>query len=352
VILYAIISSHCALNFNPSIGNFSQHQKLPHQVIKQALTTTRTFTTMTSRIPHLLEPYLALPDEATLLLITGVLGASTNWLVLRHLHALLKPSASSSHISHSRAAAAAENGTATPAEPQPEPAVLLVSFLRDFTFWKENASRLGLDLEAAGRKGRFGYVDGLSSLFNPPTQGQGPQQQVLRGQGGWKRSLTSPAPRDIGRVIMEGVELLQRSNSSSSGSSSGTAPLNEGNEMTKKKVVLVIDGLDLVLAASNPTPDPGVTGGDSPSTAMALKEMLMDLREVSLSSLCISRLSKRSRMDEEKANTSSENTRRHHHPGSRRPAHQGAGDDAGEAARLVGSEPGARGRCGAQFAAA
>jgi elongator complex protein 6 len=243
---------------------------------------------MTSRIPHLLEPYLTLSDETSLLLITGVLGASTNWLVLRHLHALLKPSPSSQSHPHNSRLRAAANGSTLPerGEAETEVAVLLVSFLRDFAFWKENASRLGLDLEAAARKGRFGFVDGLSSLFTPPipTQGhgQGQQQQQLRqpqqlpGQG-WKRTLTSPAPRDIARVVMDGVEQLQRSGSSIS--SSRTAP-GEGSEIEKKKVVLVIDGLDFVLAASNPTPNPGAAGVDSSSTAMALKEMLMDLREV------------------------------------------------------------------------
>ncbi len=80
---------------------------------------------MSSRIPPLLEPYLALPSEASLILLTSVLGASSNWLVLRFLHAALIGSDASSE-------AAAED----------EPKVLLVSFMRDVAFWKENARRL------------------------------------------------------------------------------------------------------------------------------------------------------------------------------------------------------------------
>lgn len=75
--------------------------------------------------PPLLEPYLALPPEASLILITSVLGASSNWLVLRFLHtALISPDASSE------------------IQGEDEAKVVLVSFMRDLTFWKENAKRL------------------------------------------------------------------------------------------------------------------------------------------------------------------------------------------------------------------
>jgi elongator complex protein 6 len=80
---------------------------------------------MSSRIPPLLEPYLALPPEASLILLTSVLGASSNWLVLRFLYsALISPDASSE------------------IRGEDEAKVLLVSFMRDVTFWKENAKRL------------------------------------------------------------------------------------------------------------------------------------------------------------------------------------------------------------------
>ena len=80
---------------------------------------------MSSRIPPLLEPYLALPSETSLILLTSVLGASSNWLVLRFLHnALLNKDA----------ALESSSGRDTK--------VLLVSFMRDLGFWKENAKRL------------------------------------------------------------------------------------------------------------------------------------------------------------------------------------------------------------------
>jgi len=80
---------------------------------------------MSSRIPPLLEQYLSLPPEASLILLTNILGASTNWLVLRFLYSALVGSDISSD-----------------APPKDEVKVLLVSFMKDFTFWKENAKRL------------------------------------------------------------------------------------------------------------------------------------------------------------------------------------------------------------------
>jgi elongator complex protein 6 len=80
---------------------------------------------MSSRIPPLLEPYLALPSEASLVVLTNVLGASSNWLVLRLLHStLIRPDASSETLGGDEAK------------------VVLVSFMRDFGFWKENSKRL------------------------------------------------------------------------------------------------------------------------------------------------------------------------------------------------------------------
>jgi hypothetical protein len=80
---------------------------------------------MTSRIPPLLEPYLTLPSEASLILITSVLGASSNWLVLRFLYSALLEQDSAPEFSSGE-----------------DTKVLLVSFMRDLGFWKENARRL------------------------------------------------------------------------------------------------------------------------------------------------------------------------------------------------------------------
>ena len=77
---------------------------------------------MTARIPPLLEPCLSLPPEASLILLTNVLGASTNWLVLRYLYVFLQPQQTVSL--------------------EIEAKVVLVSFLRDSAFWKDGSRRL------------------------------------------------------------------------------------------------------------------------------------------------------------------------------------------------------------------
>ena len=85
-----------------------------------------------SRIPPLLATYLSPPPESSLILLTSVLGASTNWLVLRFLCAALaggKPG---------RPAGAEELGRVTDGEVK----VVLVSFLRDWEFWEDGGKRV------------------------------------------------------------------------------------------------------------------------------------------------------------------------------------------------------------------
>jgi elongator complex protein 6 len=73
-----------------------------------------------SKIPPLLFPYLSLPPESSLILLTNILGASTNWLVLRYLYSFLIPSVSNNEKTN----------------------VVFVSFMRDLAFWREGGKRL------------------------------------------------------------------------------------------------------------------------------------------------------------------------------------------------------------------
>lgn len=186
---------------------------------------------MSRTIPPLLEPYLALPPETALLVLTGVLGASTNWLVLRHLHALLKPR-------H-------QTTTANPSqddqpEEEEETSLLLVSFLRDYPFWRDGSARLGLDLEALAKRGRFGFVDGLGGLFSAASEG------TTQGGGRWL-SLRSAEVGEVERVVGGAVDALRGG-----------------------RVVVVVDGMDFLVAAA-----PG--GGDG---GEAWRGVVMGLREV------------------------------------------------------------------------
>lgn len=88
---------------------------------------------MASQIPPLLDSYLSLPPETSQIVLTGILGASTNWLTLRYLYSLLRPAA---------AVAPRHNGDGDADGAGEDVKVLLVSFMRDHAFWKEGAGRL------------------------------------------------------------------------------------------------------------------------------------------------------------------------------------------------------------------
>lgn len=77
--------------------------------------------------PHLLTPYLY-PQQYSLTVLTSVLGATSNWLVLRYLYAALAPAPKD-----------VEGGTGTERRKQK---VVLLSFMRGWAFWKAEARRL------------------------------------------------------------------------------------------------------------------------------------------------------------------------------------------------------------------
>ncbi|KAL2269423.1 hypothetical protein VTJ83DRAFT_1607 [Remersonia thermophila] len=261
---------------------------------------------MASRsIPPLLEPYLAAaaaPNAAgSLVLLTSVLGTSANWLVLRYIQALLRPSGGAGTGIGFGAAASnpaarkeeeeeeeeeGEEGEEGEDGEEDEAAVLLVSFLRDLAFWREGLARLGVDLEAAARRGRFAFVDGLcGGLFGGSSpspspalgQGQGP------GRPAWRRPLASPEPGALSKAVLDAAEQL-RNGQAREGRAGQAEAADRSSEKRRtrrrsargKRVVLIVDGLDLVLAAS--TPRPHAAAGEGP-LAVAMKDALMDLRE-------------------------------------------------------------------------
>jgi len=171
-------------------------------------------------LPPLLTPYLSLPSSS-LTLLTSTLGASSNWLVLRFLHAALSPP---------------HPPTNTPSlitDPAPTPQepirthIILISWLRDFSFWKDGAKKLGLDLSRAGQ---VTFIDGLGTGIGMGEDGiEGLERQLL-------------------------AEIKKA----------------KGEDGEGKKVVLVVEGLDFVLAAAEGR---GVQG---------VLDMVGEMREVCL----------------------------------------------------------------------
>ncbi|KAJ5692371.1 hypothetical protein N7462_001794 [Penicillium macrosclerotiorum] len=108
-------------------------------------------------LPPLLTPYVSALPESSLTVVSSILGATSNWLVLRFLHASLSTSPSPSA---SLGFDDLPNGH--------KRKVVLVSFLRGWEFWKVEAKRLGLDLARLSDKHQFAFIDGLSELFSAP----------------------------------------------------------------------------------------------------------------------------------------------------------------------------------------
>lgn len=192
---------------------------------------------MASRIPPLLEPYLGSPPERSLVLLSGILGSTTNWLVFRYLYSLLSAPSKP---------AAQEAGLDSPSVDGTN--VVLVSFLRDYAFWKDGAGKLGIDLDVSTRKGKFVFVDGLSVLFQA-SQSHAP----IRTPGDAPRSriLLSATLQHLREGLEDAMAQVQHS-----------AP--------EQRTVLIVDQPDLLLAAS----------GESISN-QGLRETLLDIREVS-----------------------------------------------------------------------
>ncbi|KAJ6009341.1 hypothetical protein N7522_004357 [Penicillium canescens] len=107
-------------------------------------------------LPPLLAPYVSTLPESSLTLASSILGATSNWLVLRFLHAAL----SSPNPNAAFGADELQTGI--------KKKVVLVSFLRSYDFWKTEAKRLGLDLARLVDKQQFAFIDGLSELFYAP----------------------------------------------------------------------------------------------------------------------------------------------------------------------------------------
>ncbi|KAK9417449.1 hypothetical protein SUNI508_08809 [Seiridium unicorne] len=187
---------------------------------------------MASRVPPLLEPYLGLPPEASLIVLTSVLGASTNWLVQRYLCSLLGDASRKTPLTEDENIDASTGG---------ETCVVLVSFMRDYAFWKEGAGRLGLDLEGLSKKHRFKFVDGLTGLFS------------MAAGVGVKSPVATQTQHVLGTATLDELERVVHGALQSCAS---------------RNVVLILDNLDLLRA----------TAGNQIS-GEALREALHHIRE-------------------------------------------------------------------------
>ncbi|KAL3471306.1 hypothetical protein BJX99DRAFT_250561 [Aspergillus californicus] len=238
-------------------------------------------------LPHLLTPYLSSLPQSSLTVLSSVLGATGNWLVIRFLYAALATLPTST-VGHGFPASEAGKNRK----------VVLVSFLRGWDFWRAEAKRLGLDLGRLAEKRQFAFVDGLSELFFSPTgpTQSSPTQPKYPGAGISSRAplpvRSHPAPHNgPGRLRqpvapVEGVDTSLSQPGKETGpakrlhlSSNGavaldglemdiTSVINQlktstaGEESGESEVLLVVDQPDLLLAATGPSKGIGATEVD------------------------------------------------------------------------------------------
>jgi elongator complex protein 6 len=95
---------------------------------------------MPAPIPPNLAPFVQRPAPGSLTLITSVLDAGSNWLLLRYIYAALRPEKQDGQRAKTtRVAATAEEASDNTNE---DLKVILISFLRPFELWKEMANKI------------------------------------------------------------------------------------------------------------------------------------------------------------------------------------------------------------------
>ncbi|KAJ5464312.1 hypothetical protein N7475_007447 [Penicillium sp. IBT 31633x] len=226
-------------------------------------------------LPPLLAPYVSTLPDSSLTLVSSILGATSNWLILRFLHAALSaPSPNAFGLDE------LHNGN--------RKKVVLVSFMRSYEFWRTEAKRLGLDLTRLADKQQFAFIDGLSELFYAPQATVTPPSVSPAGLGSTPRTtlpMRSPPGAVPGRSPqpVRPAAMSVRGNVASKQAESGIAKklhftgrglasldtmendicsvieeqkssMGDGDEL-----LLIIDQPDLLLAATGPSMGIGAT---------------------------------------------------------------------------------------------
>ncbi|KAJ6133339.1 hypothetical protein N7471_008554 [Penicillium samsonianum] len=226
-------------------------------------------------LPPLLASYVSNLPDSSLTLVSSILGATSNWLVLRFLHAALSaPSPNAAFGSDEL-----QNGL--------KKKVVLVSFMRSYEFWRTEAKRLGLDLARLADKQQFAFIDGLSELFyapeatatpsispaglgssprttlpmrSPPgaVPGRSPQPAVTTATGARGNVTPKQAEPGIAKKLhfsgrgLASLDALEKDISSVIEQQKSS--MEDGDEL-----LLIIDQPDLLLAATGPSMGIGAT---------------------------------------------------------------------------------------------
>ncbi|KAK7530414.1 hypothetical protein IWX49DRAFT_585471 [Phyllosticta citricarpa] len=229
------------------------------------------------RIPSLLQPYIQALPQGSLHLLTSVLGASANWLLIRYICGAL----GNIQPVNSRRPNDQDGGLGD------DTAVVLVSFLRDWDFWKTEARRgAGLDLARLAQQNRFIFVDGLSSLFLPPEPGngipkttpstspatgtlpvRGPRTVNPRGQ-----PLTTPTPTPQANTTTSLSPIISLTSAAVEHLESTLSSVFSSLSAQGRRIHLLLDSPDLLLAATaSSAPSAAITSSVLNATILSLR---------------------------------------------------------------------------------
>ncbi|QMW33833.1 hypothetical protein G4B84_009299 [Aspergillus flavus NRRL3357] len=210
-------------------------------------------------LPPLLAPYVSSLPQSSLTVLSSVLGATGNWLVLRFLYAALSAPSNSE-------TAFGLNGSEGV---------------------KNRKVVLGLDLARLTDKRQFAFVDGLSELFYNPTTATATPRPSFPGTAAPRtvlpvRSQPSPVPARTPQPVPRPGNVSTNPASREIGpvkrlhlSGNGTAALDAlerdiatvikqlkapiPGEADEPEVLLILDQPDLLLAATGPSKGIGAT---------------------------------------------------------------------------------------------
>ncbi|KAM3422493.1 hypothetical protein BST61_g2839 [Cercospora zeina] len=231
--------------------------------------------------PPALAPYLRLLPETSLILLTSTLGCSVNWLVARFIGGALKQF----HQEDSKFSAGSDakrtsvggggeresggdgGGEGDEDREEEEMGVVLVSWIRDEKFWREEVRRVaGIDLSKANYAKRFAFVDCFDTENGtiPPTSTPTPRTPATMKT---TSATSSSSPADLPSLLQEIYtrittaisNLSPPSSSSSFSSSSLPTPQNQKKtKAPKRKIHLILDTPTLLL----PLPQISITPQD------------------------------------------------------------------------------------------
>ncbi|OAX85438.1 hypothetical protein ACJ72_00163 [Emergomyces africanus] len=241
----------------------------------------------------LLAPYIASPLPAqSLTLITSVLGATSNWLVLRILCDALSPDNGGGGEELEVGGGVGGRGVRGA---KGRMRVVFVSFLRQWDFWRAEARRLGLDLARLSNEGSFAFVDGVSELFfsAQTVPGSAPSPSPARSS-----PITARTPLHNTLPVRNPVSTHMPTVTSHQKSSNGSKTLrwsssgSGGLDVLEQEIVSVINGLsgdtssdenpvesDILLVVDQPDLLLAATGPGMGVGAVEMGESLLGLRQ-------------------------------------------------------------------------